>query len=152
MKKTPRLRMVTARLEDLDRILRVEEEVFPQEPFTRRQVRYLLRSLQTRTLLLTAGVEPVGFIVIWWRRGASTCRIIDLAVRRRYRRLGAGARLVDAAIRFARRESFIGVTLEVAENNRPARHLYSSHGFGEERRLPRYYDEGEDALRLVRWM
>ena len=140
-----------ARPDDLDRILVVEEEVFPQDPFSRRQVRYLLRSPQTHTLLLTAGEQPVGFIAVWWRRGASTCRIIDLAVRRRYRRVGAGARLVQAAIRFARREGFAGLTLEVAENNRPARQLYAGQGFGEERRLPNYYDEGEDALRMVRW-
>ena len=144
--------MVTARLEDLDRILVVEEEVFPQDPFTRRQVQHILRSPQTRTLLLAAGGEPAGFIAIWWRRGASTCRIINLAVRRRYRRVGAGARLVDAATRFARRESFVGVTLEVSEKNRPARQLYTSQGFKEERRLPHYYDEGEDALRMVRWV
>ena len=144
--------MITACSGDLDRILAVEEEVFPEESFSRRQVAYMLCSPQTRTSLLTAGGEPVGFVAVWWRRGASTCRIIDLAVRRRYRRLGVGARLVQAAIRRGRRTGFVGVTLEVAENNRPARQLYTSQGFREERRLPHYYDDGEHALRMVRWL
>ena len=152
MKKAQRLRLVTARLADLDRILAVEREVFPHEPFSRTQIRYLLRSVQTRTRLLMCGGEPAGFVAIWWRKGASTCRIIDLAVRRRFRRLGLGVRLVQAVLRFASREGYVGITLEVAEANRPARALYLSQGFGEERRLPDYYDDGHHAIRMVRWL
>ena len=145
-------RLVMAQSADLDRILAVEREVFPGEPFSRSQVRYMLGSPQTRTFLLRIDDQTAGFVSVWWRTRASTCRIIDLAVRRRFRRSGLGARLIRSALRFARAEGYAGVTLEVAEGNRPARALYRQCGFCDERRLPHYYDSGRHAIRMVRWL
>ncbi|MFQ5718752.1 MAG: GNAT family N-acetyltransferase [Acidobacteriota bacterium] len=146
------IRLVRARHSDRDRVLLIERAVFPDEPFSPEQVRHMLHSASARTLLLMTGTEPVGLVALWWRRGASTCRIIDLAVRPRFRRRGLGTRLVRAALRDGRRHGFAGVTLEVAETNHPARSLYESQGFCHERRLPDYYDRHRHAIRMIRWL
>jgi ribosomal-protein-alanine N-acetyltransferase len=42
------------------------------------------------------------------------------------------------------------VKLEVREDNEPALALYRESGFSLSRRIPRYYEDGETALVLVR--
>jgi [ribosomal protein S18]-alanine N-acetyltransferase len=50
----------------------------------------------------------------------------------------------------ARRRGCGYIGLEVRADNAPARALYAGLGYAEERRLPRYYEDGADALRLHR--
>ncbi len=137
---------------DLATLLAIEEEVFPRLAFSRGQMAHLLRATSTAAYLALAAGEPAGFVAVWWRRGASTCRIVNLAVRRGFRGRGCGQALVLAALRHGRRHGHVGVTLEVQERNRAARRLYEKMGFGLDRRLPHYYASGEHALRMVRWL
>ncbi|MFQ5669461.1 MAG: GNAT family N-acetyltransferase [Acidobacteriota bacterium] len=144
-------RLRRARFPDLDGLLLIEKEVFRREPFTRSQMASLLRSKSSRTTLAVCQGEPAGFIAVAWRKGASTCRIVNLAVRRRYRGYGIGGALIRSALESGRRGRFRGVTLEVEVKNRRARFLYEQIGFGVDRRLPHYYEKGRHGLRYVCW-
>lgn len=63
-------------------------------------------------------------------RPAAHRAMLGMGVHRDYRRQGLGARLIDAAIAWARDEAGIGwVDLEVLSVNRPARDLYQRAGF-----------------------
>ncbi len=95
--------------------------------------------------------EGDGFILI--RTVADEAEILTLAVRRSARREGLGARLVRAATDRAAASGATRMFLEVAEDNAPARALYSGLGFEPAGRRPRYYPRAEgpavDALLLV---
>jgi ribosomal protein S18 acetylase RimI-like enzyme len=144
-------RLWRARETDLEELLAVEREVFRARAFGRAQIRCLLRCQRTVAVLARVGVEPAGWVAISWRQGASTCRIVDLAVRARFRRAGLGQDLIRWALAFGCGEGFAGVTLEVEEENRAARALYAGLGFVTERRLPHYYRIGGHGLRMVLW-
>jgi ribosomal protein S18 acetylase RimI-like enzyme len=136
---------------DIEAILAIQREVFPRRAFSRSRLRCWLRCPRALTMLARPSGVPAGFVAVSWRRGASTCRIVDLAVRRRFRGAGLGRALARAALAFGHREGYAGVTLEVAERNHVARSLYAALGFEVERRLPHYYEKGCHAVRMVRW-
>ena len=59
-------------------------------------------------------------------------------------RLGQGIarRLLTTLIEDLKQRGTMRLTLDVAEDNAPARHLYTSLGFTEDGRRPRYYTHG----------
>jgi peptide alpha-N-acetyltransferase len=74
-----------------------------------------------------------------------------LAVEREYRKHGLGlqlaARVVDAMTRTCDE-----IVLETELTNTPALRLYERLGFIRDKRLPRYYMNGNDAYRLKVWV
>jgi peptide alpha-N-acetyltransferase len=74
-----------------------------------------------------------------------------LAVEREYRKHGLGlqlaARVVDAMTRTCDE-----IVLETELTNTPALRLYEKLGFVRDKRLPRYYMNGNDAYRLKVWV
>ena len=95
-----------------------------------------LRNHPTSLVLLAfVDDEPVGIAVCFF--GLSTFRaspllnIHDLAVLPRYRGKGVGRELLRAAEAHARRKDCCKLTLEVLDDNVPARALYRSFGFGD---------------------
>lgn len=87
----------------------------------------------TRVFLAFAGTDPVGVAVCFL--GFSTFRarpllnIHDLAVLPGWRGRGVGRALLAAVEEQARREGCCKLTLEVLDDNAPARGLYASAGF-----------------------
>jgi ribosomal-protein-alanine N-acetyltransferase len=86
----------------------------------------------------------VGSLVPNHGRGIGHVR--DLAVRPESRGGGVGRLLLTRGLERLRRNGAATVKLEVRESNEAARALYRDVGFAPARRLPRYYDDGEDAL------
>ena len=96
--------------------------------------------------------EVVGFVVadLVPNHGEGLGHVKDLAVHPERRGDGVGESLLAAALGTLSAHSAASVKLEVRESNDPARELYGKFGFQPLRRVPRYYDDGEDALILVR--
>ena len=95
-----------------------------------------LREYPTTLILLAfLGERPVGIATCF--RGFSTfaalplVNIHDLAVLPEFRGRGIGRALLAAVAQKARELGCVKVTLEVQENNHPARHLYAAAGFGQ---------------------
>ena len=82
--------------------------------------------------------------------GTPLGHVKDLAVRPDARGEGLGANLLGTALSICRQQGVGRVKLEVRETNEPAKRLYDRFGFEIHRRLPRYYDDGEDAFVMVR--
>ena len=89
----------------------------------------------TLVLLAVADGEPVGVAVCFF--GISTFRarpllnVHDLAVLPEYRGRGVGRALLGAAEEHARRRGCCKLTLEVQDDNTPARTLYQRFGFAD---------------------
>jgi ribosomal-protein-alanine N-acetyltransferase len=92
--------------------------------------------------------EVLGYLVgsLVPNHGRAIGHVRDLAVRPRSRGDGVGRLLLGRGLDHLRRDGAATVKLEVRESNDPARSLYRQFGFAPARRVPRYYDDGEDAL------
>jgi ribosomal-protein-alanine acetyltransferase len=82
---------------------------------------------------------------------ADEAEILNLAVAPEIRRRGVGAKLLHAAMEFAREGGAKRLFLEVRESNAAAIAFYKRAGFGESGRRKSYYrDPIEDACLLTR--
>jgi ribosomal-protein-alanine N-acetyltransferase len=136
---------------DLGDIARIEADSFPvpwkREFFASELVephRYL------RVLASEDGGEPrVGgylFAVSLYEE----FHVNKIATDVRIRRQGYGRILFEDALARARSMGSTAITLEVRVSNEAARAFYRSYGFAEAYRRRGYYQDGEDALVLVR--
>jgi ribosomal-protein-alanine N-acetyltransferase len=81
--------------------------------------------------------------------GRAFGHIKDIAVHPDHRGEGVGAKLLERALRVLRLGGAESVKLEVRASNGPAQSMYRSFGFEYLRTVPRYYDDGENALIMV---
>lgn len=75
-----------------------------------------------------------------------------LAVHADYRGKSIGSTLVSRMLSRMIQEGVVEVELETEATNTRALGLYAKLGFVRERRLPRYYLNGNDAFRLKLWI
>lgn len=78
--------------------------------------------------------------------------IAMLVVKKEYRKLKIGSKLVKMAIEAMKEAKADEIVLETEVTNKPALKLYENLGFLRDRRLFRYYLNGLDALRLKLWL
>jgi ribosomal protein S18 acetylase RimI-like enzyme len=144
----PRIRQ--AKKEDLPAILELEKICFKEETFKKKQIEYLL--FKAISLFLVASVEGkiVGSIIILLRKHISNARIYSLNVHPSYRRIGIGSLLMEHCEGLLSKMGYRNFTLEAGVNNIAAQNLYTSKGFSVERRMEKYYKNGDDALRFIK--
>ncbi|WP_435344604.1 ribosomal protein S18-alanine N-acetyltransferase [Haloarchaeobius sp. HRN-SO-5] len=134
---------------DLLAVFRIEKAVFQQPwPFDAFQ-RFLG---EPGFLVATEDGKVTGYVVADCipNHGRPLGHVKDLAVHEKCRGRGIGSRLLARAIATLTSMNATSVKLEVRESNEPALSLYRDFGFEALRRVPRYYDDGEDALVMVR--
>lgn len=125
------------------------ESLFPSDRMSMRSIRRFIAAPGARVLVAHRDRELLGNLVLLLRAGSDKARIYSVVVSPAARGLGIGNALVQAAERAARAADRRGVTLEVRADNVAARALYAKRGYVEARRLPQYYDDGADGLRLA---
>lgn len=145
----PEVRVRAAKPGDAVAMLALEA-LFPSDRMSARSIRRFIAAPSARVFVALRGAEIIGNLVLLLRANSRTARIYSVIVSPQARGLGIGNRLVEAAERAAKREGRGAVTLEVRADNAAARALYAKRGYVEERRLPEYYDDGADGLRLAR--
>lgn len=143
------IRIRLATLADSPAMLQLEA-LFPSDRMSARSIRRLITAPSARMFVAVSGKEMFGNLVLLLRAGSANARIYSVVVSPQARGLGIGNRLVESAEKATKREGRSAVTLEVRANNAAARALYAKRGYIEERRLPRYYDDGVDGVRLKR--
>lgn len=132
---------------DLLAVHRIERASFPQPwPFTAFE-----RFLDEPGFLVAQDEAVIGYIVADAvpNHGRPLGHVKDLAVHEDRQGEGIGSRLLQRALGVLETNGVRSVKLEVRESNERARALYRHHGFVHRRTVPRYYDDGEDALVLV---
>lgn len=103
-----------------------------------------IRSPDSVVLVAQSRTRIVAFAIM--RFGEEEAHLDLLAVRPRYRRLGAGRRLVKWLEASALVAGISVIYLEVRENNKDAQAFYEAIGYCPVRRLPGYYRGRETAI------
>lgn len=94
------------------------------------------------------GDKLIGAITFSY--STDTADIEDVAVLREYRRSGVALNLIDQALEKIRENKKEKVFLEVRAGNTPAINLYLKVGFTNLSVRKKYYDDGEDAVVMVK--
>jgi ribosomal-protein-alanine N-acetyltransferase len=133
---------------DLLAVYRIERSCFPQPwPFS------VFEGFLDEPGFLVAerDAEVIGYVVgdVTPNHGRDIGHIKDLAVREDARGEGLGRRLLTEALGVLAAGGARVVKLEVRTDNEVAQSLYRDVGFEPMRRVPRYYEDGEDALLMV---
>ncbi len=90
------------------------------------------------------GGEITGFLAL--RAAADCCEILNVAVLPACAGRGTGYALVSHALEELKKQGPCRISLEVAEDNGPARALYAKAGFVPLGRRSDFYGPGRDAL------
>ncbi|MEQ8860323.1 MAG: GNAT family N-acetyltransferase [Pseudomonadales bacterium] len=144
---TPGERIRAATAADLAAIRRIEAEAFePSRRSSNRSLRRALVSAFQQILVLDSAGSLAGYLILWPYR--HTWRIYNLATDPEQRNQGIAGRLLGAAVDQARAAGARRVVLECRVDPALVRY-YERRGFALAERLPDYYAEGEDALRMV---
>jgi len=133
----------------LDAVVRIEETLFRDGPWTREMFRQELEDLaMSRPVVATLDGEVVGYMATWFLR--HEVHLLNIGVAKGHQRKGYGRRMVDHLIDQARTGARALVTLEVRAGNDAALTLYESLGFVQVAVRKHYYEEtGEDAVVMV---
>jgi ribosomal-protein-alanine N-acetyltransferase len=135
---------------DLLDVFRIERATFPQPwPFSAFESFLGERGFLVATR--ETSPEVVGYVVsdTTPNYGRDIGHVKDLAIHPEARREGIGRDLLHRALGTLGSAGAALVKLEVRATNDAALALYRSEGFEPLRRVPRYYDDGEDAYVMV---
>jgi ribosomal-protein-alanine N-acetyltransferase len=134
---------------DLLEVFRIEQASFPQPwPFGAFE-----GFLDAPGFLVAVAEDGVaGYVVADTvpNHGRPLGHVKDIAVRPDRRGEGIGASLLQRALSALAGQDVSRVKLEVRAGNEPAIRLYRGFGFSHHHTVPRYYDDGEDALVMLR--
>ena len=124
-----------------DNVANLHKLCFPHKPWTANDFADLKKS----------GCDIIasqnGFIV--WRVVADEAEIITIGVHPDARRSGIASAMLTLAESDAKKRGAQKIFLEVAENNRPARAMYTQNGYSQIGVRPKYYD-GIDAILMAK--
>ena len=147
-REDPSLRIRPADLHDVDRLIEIEEAAFRTDRLTRRSFRDFLRRQSATVLVAERDGRVLGYAIVLFRRGTAVARLYSIAVDPVAEARGAGAALLAAVEKAAVARDGLFLRLEVRNDNARALAFYRRHGFRDFGRLPDYYEDHADALRL----
>jgi ribosomal-protein-alanine N-acetyltransferase len=139
----PSLLIRDARLEDLDTIFRIEERSF-LDPYPKGLLKAFFY-LPGAYIVAVSKEEVIGYavgIIRYKKLG----HVVSIAVEESIRRRGVGERLMKEIIERLCSMGVNRMRIEVRESNLPAIKLYMKFGFMVERKIKKYYADGESAF------
>ncbi len=132
------------KFEDILRISEMEQECFPQEPWS---YKMLVSSFQTESffgLVAEDDGEIAGYGGI--TVAADSADVDNIAVTEQYRRGGVGTAILNGLCNLAASKGAKEIFLEVRVSNSAAMSMYLKCGFKGAYARTRYYSDGEDCL------
>jgi len=142
-----------AHLDDLDRLLEIEEACFTTDRLSRRSFKRHLQSPLCNLIVAevasdTGQLTILGYGLAFRRRGTRLSRLYSLAILPEARGLGLARKILAQleALSAARGRHYM--RLEVAKNNTAAIKLYEEFGYHSFGEYSDYYEDHGDALRM----
>lgn len=138
-----------AKINDLEAIKEIEDESF-RNPFTKEDLLYeISQNPVSNFLVLEKDSKVIGFIDYWVTFDSAT--IDQIAIKKSERNQGFAKILLEKSINDLKELGEVSFfTLEVRASNEPAINLYKSFGFQKVTIKEKYYDDGEDAIYMIR--
>jgi ribosomal-protein-alanine N-acetyltransferase len=140
------VRLRRFRLADLDRLLEIERAAFPKAAYPRDLFLELYMDCGRLFYVALRGRSIAGYIITCVR--LPRAELISIAVAPRHRRLGIAEALLQRTLARLRQAGAARLGLMVRARNRGAIALYRNFGFRRTGRVARYYENGEDGLRM----
>jgi len=116
--------------------------------WTERRVLRAIRSEETNVVVARRDGALLGFGIMQY--GDDDAHIALFAVRAQHRRSGVGSALLAWLETTAAVAGMRAIRLEARIGNAPAKAFYRRHGFTEFASSPGYYEDVEDAVRMVK--
>lgn len=133
---------------DLDKILEIENESFIK-PFKKENFLYELNENPfSRFYKLVIDNEIIGYLLLYVTFDSSS--IVQIAIKKDKRNQGFAGFLLQNVEKLLIKEEVSFITLEVRVSNIPARKLYKKLGYEEINIKKGYYEDGEDAIYMVK--
>ncbi|MDD5923072.1 MAG: ribosomal protein S18-alanine N-acetyltransferase [Eubacteriales bacterium] len=138
-----------AEYRDAPKIAALEEDCFPDHPWTADMIRHEIEYNELVQVIVAEsegkilGYESAQFLL-------DECDLRRIAVAPEQRRQKLGTILLDALFRVAEEQGAQMITLEVDAENLAAIGLYQKEGFQVNGRRPDYYGKDKDALLMIR--
>lgn len=133
---------------DLNAIKEIEDEAF-HKPFTLEELTYEIKENPfSKYILCLIDNKIVGFINFWITFDSAT--INQIATKKEYRNKGIATNLLEYAETLLKKENVEFFTLEVRESNVAAINLYLKFGFIKVSVKKGYYEDGENAIYMVK--
>lgn len=138
-----------AKISDLEAIKEIEDESFIN-PFTKEDLLYeISQNPVSNFLVLEKDGLVVGFLDYWVTFDSAT--IDQIAVKKSERNQGFAKILLEKTINDLKELGEVSFfTLEVRASNEPAINLYKSFDFQKVTIKEKYYDDGEDAIYMIK--
>lgn len=134
--------------EDLKAIKEIEDESFPN-PFKEKDLLYEIEENPVSEFdVLVVDDEIVAYLDYWITFDSAT--IDKIAVKKNKRNRGFAGFLLKNAIENLKNQNVEFFTLEVRKSNLPALNLYQKYGFQKVTIKEKYYEDGEDAIYMVK--
>ncbi|HEV2447246.1 MAG TPA: GNAT family N-acetyltransferase [Candidatus Sulfopaludibacter sp.] len=133
---------------DLDRIEEIEQASFAKDAYDRKLFAEYRRKCGELFLVVLRGTRICGYMITCARADCSAAEVISLAVDPDFRGHGAASALIDSTLRRLRRRGIPRAGLMVKVTNVAARRFYEKWGFRRVRRVPGYYEDGKDGIRM----
>ncbi len=134
--------------EDLKAIKEIEDESF-LNPFKENDLLYEIEENPVSEFdVLVVDDEIVAYLDYWITFDSAT--IDKIAVKKSKRNQGFAGFLLKNAIENLKKQNVEFFTLEVRKSNLPALNLYEKYGFQKVTIKEKYYEDGEDAIYMVK--
>ncbi len=135
-----------ATIDDVKSLVELENLCFTSDRISARSFRHFIT--KSRAEVWVVGTPVIAYGLVMFHRGTSLARIYSLAVAPQHRGEGLAKQLMVALESSALTHNALFIRLEVADDNHGALKLYRDLGYDPIRRLPQYYEDGHDGIRL----
>lgn len=142
------VRIRPALASDVDALLALENASFSGDRISTRRMKHWVTAKNAILLVAIRNGELIASCLGLTRADSAALRLYSLAVGKAARGQGLGAKLLRKVEAMARERGCESVRLEVAAGNAAAIGLYQKLGYQVFGRKQRYYDDGQDALRM----
>lgn len=134
------VRIEEASLKLLDLLYKIEQQCFSEEAFSKRQITYLLKDLNSITLVAKVDNAIAGFVIVQIETGdINFGHVVTLNVASIFRRRAVATQLLGEMERQLKQRGINDCRLEVKEDNQAAISLYLKVGYCTIGLLERYY-------------
>ena len=139
----------TARRDDLNELVAIEQRCFTTNRLSRRRLHYMVHNPKARMLVFEEQGVVCGYLLTFVHARSKLARHYSLAVLPQHRRKGIAERLLKT---MEDQCGKMGVKLEIRADNKMAMTLYARLGYQMRRRIESFYEDGMDALEMVKML